>query len=582
MLLGFNFLNMKVSFLIFCFFVSFLLGISFAAEGADLSNSKYQRKSIASTDRIVVLSDQYDLIDSSQVKSILDPYIALSRFDRNELPVSLSRLFLEAVYATANHTIESLGVLVKEFYADEIQSLLSNPDIQKARINQFKEKNEYTFEFGKGKSYSVTDQDLETLFSSAFFYIPYIRDTRYGKEFFIKKIDDTEKKMKRISVSVDAGIIWYQIKVLPNQELKVDLVEQLGARSYHTHDESVYGNDVDIINRLLLDCLKEIGNEFSYKIKNMSVFNLHGHINSASNNSLLISLNANDGVLVDDYFWIMEDYQSDHGYQSKQVGLTFVSHFVNDHGTLPLSKATQIFGDKYHVGSWVKESPRYGVSLQLNLGYMSGFQLDSRDSYVSSRSFFSNDVSSVLGMDFSLSYLLSKSFLKSYLVSNSDTYNPFLSQLFFDINVGVAPVSMDYGELVHSSDLRWNVLSGIYVGLRKLFWLNHVAYQPFVYIGNNGFSMTQGSLFSFGDDDDSDDTVFQLNQSVFKYGVSIEKMISPYVLVNLSLFKCLGLGKGRKTYVLDYDTSYSTKYDDKISFSTFNWYGFSVGFRFFR
>ena len=120
----------------------------------------------------------------------------------------------------------------------------------------------------------------------------------------------------------------------------------------------------------------------------MSVFNLRGRIDSVNNNELQLDLSVKDGVALDDYFWIMEDYQSEDGYKSKPVGLTFVSEFVDDQTKFPFSKATQIFGNKHHVGSWVKESPRYGVSLKMNLGYINGFHLDSRDSLINSDYFF--------------------------------------------------------------------------------------------------------------------------------------------------------------------------------------------------
>ena len=140
------------------FIVALLLGIfscfSFAQESFNLSDIKYQRKSIASTEEVIVLSDERGLIDAGVVKAMLEPYIALSRFDRNRLPDSLSQLFLDAVYSTSNHTLDSIGRLVNDIYATEIQALLTDPVIQKARIDQFKNQDVFTFEFGKGKSYS--------------------------------------------------------------------------------------------------------------------------------------------------------------------------------------------------------------------------------------------------------------------------------------------------------------------------------------------------------------------------------------------------------------------------------------------
>tara|TARA_B100000427_G_scaffold200462_1_gene166630 strand:- start:2109 stop:3797 length:1689 start_codon:yes stop_codon:yes gene_type:complete len=557
-------------FLIFILLSVLVTMPNFAQESFDLNEVKYQRKSIASTKEVVVLSDERGLIDAGAVKAMLEPYIALSRFDRNRLPDSLSQLFLDAVYSTSNHTVDSIGRLVNDIYATEIQSLLMDPVIQKARIDQFKNQDVFSFEFGKGKSYSVTADDLEKLFSSSFFYVPYIKDVRFSKTYFKKKVDDNVKKMKRLAVSVDAGVVWYQIKILPDQSIRVEFVKNVVASSYKNMAKVVTYNDDAIINDLLSACLLQIGDQFSYQIKHMAVFKLRGRIDSTDDNSLELDLSKQDGVEVDDYFWIMEDYQAGNGYQSRPVGLSFISDFKDDYNQISLSKATQVFGDKHHVGSWVKESPRYGLSLKLNLGYFNGFQLDSRDSYFSNSYFFYDTISTAIGLDSTVSYLLSKSLL-----------NIPYSQLFFDFNFSLAPISVDYGDLVGDSFSFITYFNSFYVGFRKLFWLNQVAYQPFFYIGSNNFSISDNGIFSFLDDTDQEDIVFELSQSVVKFGVSIEKMVSPYVLLNASIFKSIGFGDPSKEYTLNYNTYYSSTFEENASYSQLDWAGFSVGFRVF-
>ncbi len=557
-------------FLIFILLSVLVTMPNFAQESFDLNEVKYQRKSIASTKEVVVLSDERGLIDAGAVKAMLEPYIALSRFDRNRLPDSLSQLFLDAVYSTSNHTADSIGRLVNDIYATEIQSLLMDPVIQKARIDQFKNQDVFSFEFGKGKSYSVTADDLEKLFSSSFFYVPYIKDVRFSKTYFKKKVDDNVKKMKRLAVAVDAGVVWYQIKILPDQSIRVEFVKNVVASSYKNMAKVVTYNDDAIINDLLSACLLQIGDQFSYQIKHMAVFKLRGRIDSTDDNSLELDLSKQDGVEVDDYFWIMEDYQAGNGYQSRPVGLSFISDFKDDHNQISLSKATQVFGDKHHVGSWVKESPRYGLSLKLNLGYFNGFQLDSRDSYFSNSYFFYDTISTAIGLDSTVSYLLSKSLL-----------NIPYSQLFFDFNFSLAPISVDYGDLVGDSFSFITYFNSFYVGFRKLFWLNQVAYQPFFYICSNNFSISDNGIFSFLDDTDQDDIVFELSQSVVKFGVSIEKMVSPYVLLNASIFKSIGFGDPSKEYTLNYNTYYSSTFEENASYSQLDWAGFSVGFRVF-
>ena len=206
----------------------------------------------------------------------------------------------------------------------------------------------------------------------------------------------------------------------------------------------------------------------------------------------------------------------------------------------------------------------------MNLGYFNGFQLDSRDSYFSNSYFFYDTISTAIGLDSTVSYLLSKSLL-----------NIPYSQLFFDFNFSLAPISVDYGDLVGDSFSFITYFNSFYVGFRKLFWLNQVAYQPFFYIGSNNFSISDNGIFSFLDDTDQEDIVFELSQSVVKFGISIEKMVSPYVLLNASIFKSIGFGDPSKEYTLNYNTYYSSTFEENASYSQLDWAGFSVGFRVF-
>ncbi len=555
--------------IIFILFLFLRMGL-FAQDSGELETIKYQRKSIASIDRVVILSDEYSLLDSQFVKAIWDPYISLSRFDKNRLPASLSQVFLDALAVSSNVTVESLGEIVNSVYASEIQKLLTDPELQKARIEQFKEKNTYTFEFGKGKSYSVTASDLEALFSSSFFYIPYIRDVRFSKSYYVKKVDDKKKKMKEISLGIDAGIIWYQIKILPNKAVKVEYVETFTSSTFDSQAKAISYSDDIIITDLISGSLTTLGTNFSYKIKNMSVFNIKGRIDSVNKNSLYLELSEKEGVSVDDYFWIMEDYESEDGYKSKKVGLSYVSDFVSDQGKVTVSKATQIFGNNHHVGSWVKESPRYGAALKINLGYLNNFQLDAKDGVVSAGSFYTNTVSSGIGTDISLSYLLSKVFKRSSA-----------SQLYLDFNFGFLPVSIDYGSLITKYDYPATFIGAVNAGLRKIFWINQVAYQPFIYIGGNRFQISNQGLLSMISDDEEGDVVFKLNQAVLKYGIIFEKMISSHILLNVSLYRTLGLGDVSKTYVINQNLFSELEYSETASFSSLDWHGASFGLRFF-
>ena len=58
-------------------------------------------------------------------------------------------------------------------------------------------------------------------------------------------------------------------------------------------------------------------------------------------------------------------------------------------------------------------------------------------------------------------------------------------------------------------------------------------------------------------------------------------MVSPYVLLNASIFKSIGFGDPSKEYTLNYNTYYSSTFEENASYSQLDWAGFSVGFRVF-
>jgi len=534
-----------------------------------LEETRYQRKSLASLGQVVVLSDRDNLVDPVGLKNVWDSYIKMARFDQNVLPESMSDLFLNIINSQEVLTIESLGNIVKDVYAGEIQKVLLDPKIQQARIEQFKQTDTYSFEFGKGKSYSVTAKDLENLFSSAFFYIPFVSDVTYKKEFYKKKIDGKYYKKKRLKVMMDAGIIWYQIKILPNNDIAIEHLKTITASKRYDEEEEPAVEDAYILEALLSKCAKNIGREFSYKTKGLSAFNLKGRIESINKQSIELMLGKREGVSLDDYFFIMEDYQSDDGVNSRSVGLAYINKFYQAENRSLMSQATQIYGKNSHLGTWVKESPRYGVSLQLNLGKFRGFSVDSRDAQVGSSSFFTNSVNDAMGLDA----------VASYLVSHSNSQFPY-SQLYVDINFNYLPTSLDYGNLINNDYSYFSSLVGVSAGVRKHFWIKKIALQPFFYIGANQFSISESFRLFFGDDEKK--PVFELTQTHLKFGVSVEKMVHPYVLINFSMFQTLGLGSPNKTYISYYKTFFESEVEEKAKYSYLGWTGFSFGVRFFR
>ena len=110
------------------------------------------------------------------------------------------------------------------------------------------------------------------------------------------------------------------------------------------------------------------------------------------------------------------------------------------------------------------------------------------------------------------------------------------------------------GSLTSVGSLKW--LYGAYIGIRKAYWVRHTSVQPFLQVGNHRFFV--GTI--------GDDLDFDMTGTALKAGVSIEKMVYPFVSISGSIYTTTSLGD-----------PYIHSLNKIAKYSKLNWYGVTFG-----
>ncbi len=534
------------------FIIVTLVFVGLVFSNVIFGENKYQRKAISSPGEVLIFSENPIWVTTQEAKQILDQYLKIDRFDINTLPEHVSRSFIESVYKKRleeNISEENLIQLIEKYFAKEIQQILEHPEVQKSRISQFKDRSVFNFEFGKGQGYSVTAKDLEKLYASSYIYIPYISDVRFSKKIVKKKQDDELMKriskwkiVQNVSVGVDAGILWYHIQVLPNQSIQVKQIKNIVARGYQVNEGSINEDTEKLAKKTMENCLNEIGNIVRHETKKIKDFKLLAQIDSINKGRYVLNISDIEGVNINDYFWVMEDYESKKEVKSKKVGLLFVSDLMSSQTGESKAKGKQVYGSWNHLGSWAEEAPRYGININIMAQYKTGFLLDSRDI-----PFLENNVSEAKAVSGRVSMPLN-SIINSKIGAVIPNKKQKNMQKYGDVFLDVE------GSLTNVDILEW--LYDAYIGIRKVYWVRHTSVQPFFQVGNHRFFV--GTI--------GDDLDFDMTATALKAGVSIEKMLYPFISISGSVFATKSLGK-----------PYIHNLDKAARYSKLNWYGVTFG-----
>lgn len=472
------------------------------------------KKSVSSIDRVIVFEDKDYLIDPYEAKEIFETHIKLSRFDENSVVISANRDVFASVDLLNSNMVSQVSEIVSDNYLMQIKQILNDPDIQKQRISQFKEPS-YSFKFSKGRSYSVTKKDLESLFNSSYIYVPYIEKVTYDEYKFKEKVDeDTYKKKVRLKVKIKAGLLWYQLKYNPNSTSEIVMIAHI--KSLETSDEDFDGHTVyesDILN-LSKKVLNTIGSNFNYATRSLDQFKLYAKVVQSENNNHVFLFPKSIPVSINDHFWLMENYETEKGIKSKSVGLSFIKSKKLTQENIIQTQAVQIYGNNDALMSWVKEVPYKGVSVDIGYYNANGFHIDYKDApRLGGGYLFDKSITSARGAGISGSLDISK-FINSPMS-------------FIDLGGVYYPISINYYNYKNPD----SYMTQFFLNFRKVFWIKHFGISPFL----------GGGLMKF-EIKESDEHYYKIETFGVFTGVSLEKMIRPFLSLELRFQKFLSLG----------------------------------------
>jgi hypothetical protein len=484
----------------------------------------YVRKSVSSLESVWYKPGSMSgmSFDSKNFDRFIDFYIETPRFDYNVLPSNLLKDFRKEANSISEITPEALSEVLERTVTDKIIEILNSPAILQGRGNALKsESSLQSFAATKAKSLGLTTKELATLMNSAYIYLP-----------FISSLKKESEGAKDLSITIEGGIIWWQMKVEGDGSVSVNQVVSatttgissidptavsaltkepiyneftFGTEKWKTTPEQYAQNDAS------LAFCKNLG----VKTKEIDDFKLSAQIAEAVGRKYGFPLGFREGVHLDDGFNIVEFEENAEGEEvSVKVGFVRVSE-TGDNNADPtnLSQAKQLLGSSVSEGSVLMEHPRLGLDARVKIGLISGLSIPKEYITAGNDLLFGEDVSSGLGVDLYFSYNLAP------IIG--------ITQTFLDINTTFAfPVAEFNDELSEVPELVPFILSA-YIGATKKVWF-----------GSNNLSLFGGggmeSLNLAGKIWD-EDYVYSVRSVGFKFASDFEKLITPDISINLGI-----------------------------------------------
>ncbi len=503
--------------LLLCLLICMMMLSLFAQQG------KYERKSISSVESVWIkpgaiqgkVSFDYNFFDK-----MVKFYIENPRFDYNKLPAPLLNDFRNQANSMGSITPEALAEVMRNTIGVKIKTILEDPAIQEARAKDIKDESwGATFAGSKGKSMGLTLEELTKLMNSAYIYLPFISSM---------KLEDKEGK---VNVTINGGIIWYQVKVLPDGKVDMQLrvattttgmgfadrnpKQVLGMKA--SYDEFTFGDEsfsTTVVQYAQYDAMLAWAKNLGVKTKEIPEFKLSGQVMEVRNSGVFgFPLGNKEGLHLDDCFFLEETYEkADGSTVTKEVGFGRVvktGNNKNDQSDLSLGK---VFYGRPTQGAIVREYPRLGLDFYLKPGYQSGIKIP-------------KDVLS----DLELPDLFKKEVTDQIIFNLGFAYNlaPIInkSQTFLNLEVG-------YGiPLADTNDELYNAITpytmSAYLGITKKMWFKRLSMNVNAMAGYDRFVMTfTPTIMS-----DNEFNV-AVNAIGFKAGADVNYMVTPALQLN--------------------------------------------------
>jgi hypothetical protein len=466
-----------------------IIVFTFSTPSHTVATKKYIQKTVSSLDTLWLsphVSTTHFYQNYNTLNKKFHNTLTLKRFQHTSLPPTIQHLFRKKLYQLSNPTPSQIEGLLSQYVIPKLKAIINSTENLKLRQQQLTEHDEkITFAQIKGKSTSLTQKQLNTILNTAYIFVPYLSKSH-------TKINVPGKNgTKKAITTLTGGVFWYHIKYDSTKAVSIHLNHQVHTETKYeinvlthlvdkTHlkkiiDNAIYASEKKAFNALI--------GELALKTRQLPAFKLTDQIVEANKNQYAIRIGKRENIKLDDTFYMYEWVINNNKKQAKHVGFGYITHVGNnikkpDHK----STFTQQLGDPQSIGGWIKEDPRYKLSLRLSPFYQTGLSIK-KDAFN-------------LNPDGIQYQLLDKDYDSAVGINATALYNlaqyTNISQLFGTITIrGSIPISSSQTSTNSSSSTvstvsTYPLLYSGYVGLKKKFWKKNHSLAIRTAIGYDG------------------------------------------------------------------------------------------------
>jgi hypothetical protein len=514
---------------------------------------KYVRKSVSSLESVWFKPGSVGGLqfDSKTFDKFIDFYIEIERFDYNTLPANLLQEFRREANSIEEVSADALSEVLQNTVTSKIVEILNDPDVMKERGEALKDESAFqSFAATKAKSLGLTTDELKTLMNSAYIYLPFISSAKKESE----GADD-------LSITLEGGIIWWQMKMAGDGSTSVEQVLSATTKGYSVIDPTAKApiTKEPLYNKFKFgteewsttptqycqnDAMLAFAKNLGVKTKEIDDFKLQAQIVEADGKKYAFPLGFKEGVHLDDGFHIVEFMEDEQGNEvAEEIGFVRVAK-TGDNNEDPnnYTYAKQLLGSKVSEGTTVLEHPRLGMDARAKLGFITGMSIPKEYMLAGSDLLFADDITSGLALDVIIAYNLAP------IIG--------ISQTFLDIEMTFAlPMGEINPDLSETPDVA-PFLFSFYGGGSHKIWLPP---SSNVTVGG-GFGIESfnlaGTVLGY-------DYVWSVRSLAFKIGADFERMINADLSWNVGLAYKLALAPSQ--LAITYGTYEATYEGDDVA-----------------
>ena len=490
------------------------------------TQGKYTRKSVSSVESVWIKPDAVQGVefDNEFFEKMVDFYIEVERFDYNVLPQKMTKGFKKEVTSLTDFSPKKIGEIMEKTVVKEIVDILNDPAVKQKRGLANKDEADFeTFAATKAKSLGLTTEEMKVLMNSAYIYLPFITS-------MVKEVD----KKNNIGITIEGGILWYQVKMDKDGNTSLKQVvaattKGIGGAKIGKKYDFRFGKEVtkvDADTQAQYDAVQAWAKNLGVKTKKIDDFLLTAQIVEADGRSYSFPLGHKEGIFLDDGFDIVEYMEDENGeVVAERIGFVRVSKTGdNENDPTSYTFAKQYLGETTDVGAVVMEHPVLGIDINVKPFFALGMSIPKDATILPGNitPILKDDATSAIGVEGVFSYNLAP------IVG--------VSQLFYDISIGFGLPTSTYNE---GAEATVSVISA-YTGVSKKLWFTRT---------NLNFGVAGGmDMLSMSGTYESTDFTYSLRAFGVKADAEFEFLLNPDWSINFGAGYKFGLAPSSAKY----------------------------------